>query len=125
MGLFWRGIMLAIRSVIEDLYRGEIDTKEAKVSFHRYCNQVGLNPFLAETFSEVMLTEEGKVELENYEKLVNQANWVMARVAAGVQSVESALGELGKAMKNVETRWMKDSRIATVESICRLFGQRN
>ena len=77
--------------LLEGVYRLEIKPIEAQKIVHVFFGEAGLNPIMYEPLSSLLLEEEGKGKIERYEMLMNEMNWLLARLSGDEIDVDDAL----------------------------------
>lgn len=73
------------------VYTLKITPLQAQKVIHIFFGDAGLNPTVYEPLSALLQTQEGKEKLERYEKLMNEMNWLIARLAGKEIDVDESL----------------------------------
>ena len=58
---------------------------------HIFFGEAGLNPTVYEPLSSLLLSSRGKDKLERYEMLMNEMNWLIARLSSREIDVDESL----------------------------------
>lgn len=77
--------------LLDGIYRLEISPTEGQKVIHMFFGEAGLNPTIYEPLSSLLLREEGKEKIEAYEMLMNEMNWLIARLSAREINVDESL----------------------------------
>jgi hypothetical protein len=77
--------------LLDGIYRLEISPTEAQKVIHMFFGEAGLNPTIYEPLSSLLLKEEGREKIEAYEMLMNEMNWLIARLSAREINVDESL----------------------------------
>jgi hypothetical protein len=77
--------------LLEGIYALEISPIEAQKVIHTFFSEVGLNPAVYEPLSSLLLSSEGKDKIERYEMLMNEMNWLIARLSGGEIDIDESL----------------------------------
>lgn len=77
--------------LLEGVYASEINPTEAQKVIHMFFGEAGLNPAVYEPLSSLLLTEDGKEKIEGYEMLMNEMNWLIARLSGREIDVDASL----------------------------------
>lgn len=77
--------------LLEGVYALDISPIEAQKVIHTFFSEVGLNPAVYEPLSSLLLSSEGKDKIERYEMLMNEMNWLIARLSSGEIDVDESL----------------------------------
>lgn len=73
------------------VYASEITPIQAQKVIHIFFGDAGLNPTVYEPLSSLLLSEDGKDKLERYEMLMNEMNWLIARLSGREIDVDESL----------------------------------
>ena len=77
--------------LLEDVYISEINPTEACKVIHMFFGEAGLNPAVYEPLSSLLSSEEGREKIEGYEMLMNEMNWLIARLSGREIDVDESL----------------------------------
>ncbi len=77
--------------LLEDVYTSEISPTEASKVIHMFFGEAGLNPTVYEPLSTLLSSEEGREKIEGYEMLMNEMNWLIARLSGREIDVDESL----------------------------------
>lgn len=77
--------------LLDGVYASEIRPIEAQKVIHMFFGEAGLNPAVYQPLSSLLLSEEGKSKIERYEMLMNEMNWLIARLSSAEIDVDESL----------------------------------
>ncbi|MCH9621493.1 MAG: hypothetical protein S4CHLAM20_09130 [Chlamydiia bacterium] len=87
-GNLFKGTLI---DLLEGVYSLEINPIDAQKVIHTFFCEVGLNPAVYEPLSSLLLSSEGKDKIERYEMLMNEMNWLIARLSGGEIDIDESL----------------------------------
>ena len=73
------------------VYTSEITPVQAQKVIHIFFGDAGLNPTMYEPLSALLQTANGKEKISRYEKLMNEMNWLIARLSSQEIDVDASL----------------------------------
>jgi hypothetical protein len=73
------------------VYASEISPIEAQKVIHMFFGEAGLNPAVYEPLSSLLISETGKEKIERYEMLMNEMNWLIARLSSREIDIDESL----------------------------------
>ena len=76
--------------LLDRVYSSEIRSIEAQKVIHMFFSEAGLNPMVYEPLSSLLISEQGKQKIERYEMLMNEMNWLIARLSSKEIDVEES-----------------------------------
>ena len=77
--------------LLEVVYKSEITPTEAQKVIHIFFGEAGLNPAVYQPLSSLLCSEDGKEKIEGYELLMNEMNWLIARLSGREIDVDESL----------------------------------
>jgi hypothetical protein len=77
--------------LLEQLYASEISPTEAQKVIHMFFGEAGLNPAVFEPLSSLLCSDEGREKIQAYEMLMNEMNWLIARLSGREINVDESL----------------------------------
>lgn len=77
--------------LLEGVYTSEVSSTQAQKVIHIFFGEAGLNPTVYEPLSSLLLEEAGKSKLQRYEMLMNEMNWLIARLSSREIDVDESL----------------------------------
>ncbi len=77
--------------LLEGVYASEISPIEAQKVIHMFFGEAGLNPAVYEPLSSLLISETGKEKIERYEMLMNEMNWLIARLSSREIDIDESL----------------------------------
>lgn len=81
----------AVQTVFQEVFLGRLQAWEASILLHRVCNQKRMNPSVEKPITMLMLTENGRRQLQFYEDFIMKLNWLVAKLAVQAVAIEEAL----------------------------------
>jgi hypothetical protein len=77
--------------LLTGVYASDITPIRAQKVIHIFFGDAGLNPTVYEPLSSLLLSSSGKDKLERYEMLMNEMNWLIARLSGREIDVDESL----------------------------------
>ncbi len=77
--------------LLERLHASEISPTEAQKVIHMFFGEAGLNPAVFEPLSSLLCSDEGREKIQAYEMLMNEMNWLIARLSGREINVDESL----------------------------------
>jgi len=96
-GKLFKGTLI---DLLEGVHSLEISPIEAQKVIHTFFSEVGLNPAVFEPLSSLLLSTEGKEKIERYEMLMNEMNWLIARLSGGEIDIDESLEIMEEKMSD-------------------------
>ena len=87
-GKLFKGTLIEL---LEAVYLSKIRSADAQKVIHMFFGEAGLNPTVYEPLSSLLLSTEGKEKIEKYEMLMNEMNWLIARLSSNEIDVDESL----------------------------------